>query len=111
MRQVGSREDQSLRALIARLIDETKAYAKAEIGVVKATAMAWVSPAKIAVPLIVVAILLLQAALTVLVAALGMTLAVWLGTAGGLAVGAVIVLAIAGLLAWIAISRFSKAPR
>lgn len=101
----------SLRELIARLIEDGKAYAQAEIAVVKATARAWLAPAKIAVPLVIVAIFLLQAALTVLVAALGIALATWLGTAGGLAVGALIVLAIAGLLVGIAVSKLGSAGK
>ena len=110
MTPVGGKEE-SVRELIARLIDETKAYVKAEIAVVKATALAWIGRAKVAVPLIAVAILLLQAALTVLVAALGLALATWLGTAGGLAVAAVIVLLIAGICVGVAASQLSKAPK
>ncbi|NIJ06838.1 small-conductance mechanosensitive channel [Sphingomonas vulcanisoli] len=109
MTPVGGKEE-SVRELIARLIDETKAYVKAEIGVVKSTALAWVDRAKIAVPLIVTAILLVQAALIVLIAAFGMALAAWLGVAGGLAVAAVIVLLIAGVCVGIAVSKVSKAP-
>ena len=108
MTPVGSKE--SVRDLISRLIDEGKAYAKAEVAVIKATAFGWIRPAKIAVPLIIVAILLVQASLTVLVAALGMALAHWIGAAGGLALAAVIVLLLAGALAGIAAVKFSKAP-
>ncbi len=102
---------ESVRELIARLIDETKAYVKAEVTVVKATTFAYLRRAQVAVPLIIVAVLLLQAALTVLVAALGLALAHWLGAAGGLAVAAVIVLVIAGICVSIAISKISKAPK
>lgn len=101
----------SLRDIVARLIDDGKAYAQAEITVVKATAAAWLTPAKIAVPLIVAAIFLLQAALTILVAALGMALATILGTAGGLAASAVIVLLIAAVLVWVAVSKLGKAGK
>lgn len=104
-------KEESVRELIARLIDETKAYVKAEVAVAKATAMRWVRRAQIAVPLVIVAVLLLQAALTVLVAALGMALAAWLGTAGGLAVAAVLVLILASICVGIAIAQISKAPK
>lgn len=105
----GGIKGESVRELIARLIDETKAYAKAEIAVVKATALSYIAPVKIAAPLIIGAILLLQAALTVLIAAIGMALATWLGVAGGLAVSAILFLIIAGVCVAFAVSRFSKA--
>jgi hypothetical protein len=97
---------QELRELTSRLIEEGKDWANAEIGVVKATAGAWLRPAKVAMPLAVVAAFLLQAALTVLVAALGMALTPWLGTAGGLAVGGLVALLIVGALAAAAIRQF-----
>ncbi len=100
-----------LRELVARLIEDGKAWASAEIAVVKATATAWIAPAKIAVPLAIVALFLLQAALTVLVIAFGMALATWLGVAGGLAVAALIVLLIAAGLVGIAVTRFGKAGK
>ena len=98
----------SLRELLARLIEDGKAWATAEIAVVKATATAWITPAKIAVPLVIGAVFLVQAALTVLVIALGAALAAWIGVAGGLAVAALIVLLIAGGMVGIAITRFGK---
>jgi len=101
----------SLRDLIAQLIEDGKAYATAELAVVKATVNAWVKPAKVAVPLLIVALFLLQAALFGLVAALGLLLARWIGLAGGFAVSAVLTLAIAGALVGIAISKLSKAGK
>jgi hypothetical protein len=98
----------SLVGLIARLVEEGKAYAVAEVGVAKATARAWLTVAKIAVPLIFVALFLLQAALVVLVAAVGMALSPWLGMAGGLAVSAILTLIVAGLLIGFAIRRLSR---
>ncbi|WP_420137039.1 phage holin family protein [Sphingomonas sp.] len=94
-----------LRELAARLIDNGKAYLRAEVNLVKTTVSTKAGQAGPALAMIVVAILLVQAALTVLVAALGLLLARWLGLAGGFAVAAVAVLAIAGLLSWIAINR------
>lgn len=98
----------SLRELAARLIEDGKAWASAEIAVVKATATGWIAPAKIAVPLAIVALFLVQAALTVLVIAVGMALAKWIGVAGGLAVSALIFLLIAAGLVGIAVTRFGK---
>jgi hypothetical protein len=98
----------SLVGLVGRLVEEAKAYATAEIAVAKATARAWLQVAAIAVPLIVVALLLCQAALVALVAAVGLALAPWLGMAGGLAVSALLTLTIAGLLVGFVLSRVTK---
>lgn len=95
----------SIGELVSRLIDSGKAYVHAEIALLRQTGLAWFARARVALVLVVVAIFIVQAALTVLIAALGMTLAHWLGTAGGLALGAVIGLAVAGLLAWLAVRK------
>jgi hypothetical protein len=95
-----------LRALVSMLIEDGKKWVAAEIVVFNATAHALIKVSKVAAPLAIVAIMLVQAALTVLVAALGMALARWLGVAGGLAAGAcVALLSIGGLIA-AAISRW-----
>lgn len=100
-------KDESLRDLIARLIESVRDYARAEIALVKQTAASWVGAAKPAIAFVVVAILLVQASLTVLVAAAGVGIGHWLGLAGGLAVGAVLGLVAAGLLVYLAIRQFS----
>lgn len=104
-------EEESLRELVARLIDSGKAYAQAEVALVKTTVSVRAAQAKPAAIFGVIAILLVQAALTVLVAALGMALAQWLTPAGGLAAGAVIALLIAGLLGWMAARRLSGSAK
>jgi len=104
-------ETESLRDLAARVIDNGKAYLRAELTLVRqtmATKAALIGPA---VAMIVAAILLVQAALTVLAASLGFLLARWLGLAGGLGVAALIVLAVAGLLVWVAIHRIKSIPK
>ena len=106
--QPAPHSEESLRRIISRVVDDGKDYARAEVNLVKQVALAKVNAIRPAVILIVVAVFLLQAGLTVLAAALGMTLAIWLGTAGGLAVGAVIVLAVAGLLALLAVGRLKR---
>lgn len=100
---------ESLGELVSRLLDNAKDYVRAEIALVRQTALSKVDAIRPAAIMAVVAIFLAQAALTVLVAALGMALAAWLGTAGGLAVGAVIVLAVAGLLVLLAVNRVKGA--
>ena len=104
---IGPPEEESLRDLVARLIDSAKAYLNAEVALIKTTASVRIAQAKPAAIFAVTAILLVQAALTVLVAALGMLLARWLTPAGGLAAGAVLALLVAGLLGWMAARQLS----
>lgn len=94
-----------LRELATRLIDNGKAYVRAEVNLVKATVSTKASQAGPALAMIVIAILLVQAALTALVAALGLLLSRWLGLAGGFAVASIAVLAVAALLGWTAVKR------
>lgn len=104
---MGDQEDYSLRDLIARLIDSAKAYLRAEVALIKKTVEVRLDQAKPAAAFAIGAVMLVQAALVILLAAIGMALATWLGTAGGLAVAGLIGLLIAGLLVWLAISRFT----
>jgi hypothetical protein len=106
LNDVGDPGELSLRDLIARLIDSAKAYVRAEVALVKKTVEVRLDQAKPAAAFGIGAVMLVQAALVVLLMALGMGLATWLGTAGGLAVAALIGLLIAGLLVWLAIGRF-----
>lgn len=94
-----------MRELLARLIDNVRAVALAEIALVKATASAWAGAAKVAALLAVVALLLALAAIIVLLAAFGMTLAIWIGPAAGLALAGLAALALAGLFGWLAARR------
>lgn len=101
--------EESLREIVTRVVENGKDYARAEVNLAKQTALAKVGAIRPAAILLVCALLLVQAGLTVLAAALGMALAIWLGVAGGLAAGAVIVLLIAGLLALSAVSKLKRA--
>ena len=98
-------DEETLGELVTRLAEDGKAYARAEVDLAKKTVLARVAAVRPAAILIVVAVLLVQAALTVLTGALGMLLAIWMGPAAGLAIGAVIVLAVAGILVWSAVSK------
>lgn len=100
-------QGESLRDLIARLIDNTKAYMKAEVDLVRTTVKVKLIEARFAAAFVVVALCLVNAATIVLVAALGMALARWLGPAGGLAVAAVLALVIAGVLVKLAVSQLT----
>jgi asparagine N-glycosylation enzyme membrane subunit Stt3 len=107
LNEVGDHGELSLRDLIARLIDSAKAYVRAEVALVKKTVEVRLDQAKPAAAFAIGAVMLVQAALVILLAALGMGLATWLGTAGGLAAAGLIGLLIAGLLIRLAISRFT----
>lgn len=98
-------ETTSLRDLIAHLVDSGKAYARAEITYVKSVATARISAAAVGIGLAIVSLLFVQAALTVLLVALGMALARWLGFAAGFAVAALVGFLLAGLLAWLGVRR------
>jgi hypothetical protein len=104
-------EQESLRDLVARVIENTKAYIRAELALQKARAATWVGRAGPAIGLVIGALLIVQASLTVLIAALGWLLALRLGSAGGFAVAALIGLVIAGLVGWIGIKQLTRAPR
>jgi hypothetical protein len=99
----GPDQGETLRDLVARLIDSAKAYARAEIALARQTVASRLARARPAIVLLACALLFAQAALTVLVGALGMLLASCVGVAGGLAIAALLALAIAAVLGWLAI--------
>lgn len=101
-------KEESLRDLFARVIDNAKAYLKAELTLIRTNVSVRVGQVAPAIGFVIVAILIVQSALTVLIAALGLAFAAWIGIAGGLAVAALIGLAIAALLGWLSITRFRK---
>ena len=103
----GGESGESLRDLVVRLIDSAREYLRAEISLAKRRAIEWAGRAQPAIVAIVVAILLLQAALTVLIASFGLLLAHWVGMAGGFALAALLGFCVAGLLGWFALSRLT----
>ncbi|UAK23882.1 hypothetical protein [Sphingomonas nostoxanthinifaciens] len=105
--QHGGDQEESLRDTVARLVENAKAYARAELNLVRQTVLARVNQLRPALILGIAAILIVQAALVIAIAALGMLLALWIGPAGGLALAALIALAIAGLFGWIAVKRIT----
>lgn len=104
-------EQESLRDLIARLIDSGKAYARAEVALIRQTVVTRIGQIKPAIALAIPAIFIIQAALTVLLVALGFVLARWLGPAGGMAAAAAIGLIVAGLLIWFSIRLIAPGKR
>jgi hypothetical protein len=100
-------QGETLRDLIARLIDSAKAYMWAEVALAKKTIKVIANQAVPTAALAGAALLVAIAGLVVLVAALGVALATWLGLAGGLAAAGIFALLLAGLLVAIAIKRVS----
>lgn len=99
--------EEPLRDLLLRLIEAARAYVRAELELWRRIALAKLGAAGLGIALAVAALFLIQAALTVLVAALGLLLSRWLGTAGGLAGGALLTVVIAALLGRIAIAKLA----
>jgi hypothetical protein len=98
-------DERPIGELVHDLIEDGKAYAKAEAGLVKAVAAAKVSALKLPVILAVAAIFILQAALNVLGVGFLLGLAVLIGPVlAGLLVFLVMA-GIAGGLAWWAVSK------
>ena len=94
-------EDQPIGELFGRLIDEGKAYARAELGLAKATAEAKAEAAKKPVLLGAASLLLLFAGVIVLCMTLALALATLVGPLAGGLIATLIIFAIAyGLFIW-----------
>ncbi len=106
----GSGDDERpIGEIVGQLIDEGKDYARAELGLVKATAMVKAEGYKVPAVLIGVAVLLAQAAVAVLAFAAFLALAPLIGTIlAGILVGA-IVLGLAALLVKLAVRKLKEA--
>ncbi|WP_156678960.1 phage holin family protein [Sphingomonas profundi] len=104
------RDTESVGTLIRRLVADGRAYATAEIDVYRQKALAWVPPVRTAAIMLVVALFLVQAALTTLIVFLGFWLALWIGPLGGGIAAVLIALAVAGILAKMAIGKLSTPP-
>ena len=91
--------------VVHQLIDEGKAYAKAEVDLAKAQALAQVDRYKIPAALLFGALLFAQAAVTVLAVTVVLTLTPLIGPLGAGLIGVVIAGGTAGLLVWLALQR------
>ena len=100
--------DESLGTLVVRLVDDAKAYARAEVGVWKAVASARSSDAVMAIAFGAGAVAFALAALTALLVGLILLLRLWIGIGGATAVVVVAALLLAGVLGMMAQSRFRK---
>ena len=102
-------DEQSIGEVVSDLVDQGKAYAKAEVELVKAQALAKVEQFKVPAILLFGALLFAQAAVTVLAVAVALGLAPLIGPFGGGLVAVVLAGGVAGLLAWMAIKRLQGA--
>ena len=102
-------DEQSIGEVVSDLVDQGKAYAKAEVELVKAQALAKVEQFKVPAILLFGALLFAQAAVTVLAVAVALGLAPLIGPFGGGLVAVVLAGGVAALLAWLAIKRLQGA--
>ena len=94
-------DEKPIGELFGQLIDEGKAYAKAELGLARATAEAKAEAAKKPALLAGAALLFLIAGVVVLCIALAIGLAIFIGPLAGAFLATLIALGIAyGLLVW-----------
>ena len=101
-------DEKPIGELFGRLIDEGKAYAKAEVGLVKAQAEVKAQAWKLPAALLGMALLLVIGAAVTLVMTVAMALATLIGPlAGGLA-ATVVALVVAGGLALLAMQQLEE---
>ena len=95
--------------LVNQLVEDGKAYARAELGVAKAIASAKADALKVPAILLGAAVLILQAAVTMLAAGLFFALLEPLGPLLAGLLAALVFAAIAGGLAWWAVTTIRRA--
>ena len=103
-------DERPIGEVVGQLIDEGKAYAKAEVELAKATALAKAEAFKVPAILLFAALLFAQAAVTVLAVTIALALAPLTGPLGGGLVAVLVAGGAAALLGWLAVQRL-KAQR
>ena len=99
----GTGEDEKpIGELFGRLVDDGKAYAKAELNLVRATAETKANAVKKPLALGAIAVLFVQAGVVVFGITIAMALATLIGPLAGGLVATTICFGIAGLLGWLA---------
>jgi hypothetical protein len=104
----GDEDERPIGELFGQLIDEGKAYAKAELGLAKATAESKAQAAKKPALLGAAALLFLIAGVVVLSMTLALALATLIGPLAGGLIAAVITLGIAAVLGLLAKQELDK---
>ena len=100
--------DRPVGELVHELIEDGKAYARAEVGLVKAMASAKVNAIKLPAILFGIAFLLSLAAITALAVGVAMGLATLIGPLAGGIAAFLLFAAVAGGLAWYGVGRLRK---
>lgn len=103
-REAGGQEP--LAALFARLIRDGTDFARAEINLVRQTAMGRVGRVKLPVILIVAGTMIVQGSITTILVGCALGLARWLGPAGGGIVAGLVGLGVSGAMFLVAVRRF-----
>jgi len=102
-------DERPIGELVHQLVEDGKAYARAEVGLVKAIATAKASALAMPAGLLVAALFIGMAALNALAFGVVLTLAKFVGPLLAGLIGLLIFAAIAGGLAWFAIGRIRSA--
>ena len=98
-------DERPIGEVVHQLIDEGKAYAKAELDLAKAQAMAKANELKVPAILLFAALLFAQAAVTVLAVTIALTLAPRIGPLGGGLIAVLVAGGAAALLGWLGLER------
>ena len=101
-------EERPIGEIVHQLVEDGKAYAGAELGLAKAIAMAKASRLKVPAILLAAAVLVLQAAVTVLAVGVGLALMPLVGPLLAGLLAFLLFAAVAGGLGWFAIRRASR---
>jgi hypothetical protein len=102
-------DEQPIGEVVHQLIDEGKAYAKAEVELAKVQALAKAAEFKLPAILLFGALLFAQAAVTVLAVTIALALAPSIGPLGGGLIAVMVAGGTAALLAWLAMQRLNGA--
>lgn len=101
-------DEMTIGTLVHRATDDVRELVSAEIELGKTKVLARVAGARNAIILLVVAVFLLQAALTTLLVGFALGLEHWLGPVGAAAVVFLVTLIVIGVLAKIAVGQLSS---
>ncbi|HEV2595424.1 MAG TPA: phage holin family protein [Sphingomicrobium sp.] len=104
----GSQEERPVGELVHELIEDGKAYARAEIGLLKAIAAAKGKAIAVPAALLVAALFIGMAAVNALVVGVVIALETYIGPLAAGFVGMLIFAAVAGLLGWAGYAKLRR---
>lgn len=104
----GSQEERPVGELVSELIENGKTYARAEIGLLRAIAVAKGKAVAIPAALFVAALFIGMAAINALVVGVVIALETFIGPLAGGFVGMLIFAAVAGLLGWAGYAKLRR---